>query len=1050
MRLMRLSCTYWILITFWAVPHLLFGQTGSARLAGRVTDPQGRVVPGAVVEAINNDTNVRTTTKSNEDGLYYLSALQPGEYRLIISKVGFKQIIEAGLALHTQDELSLNFRLQLGSVSETLTISGSYGNVPITDSPAVGILVDRNFVGNMPLNGRSLEDLIALAPGAVSANDRSGTFSINGQRTDANYFTVDGVAANTGMNEAQQGTAGVAPTQTALGTSQSLVPIDALDEFKIQTSTYSAEYGRQPGGQVEFRTRSGTNNWHGTVFDYFRNTVLDANGWFTKAAGIPQPPEHQNDFGGTFGGPLILPGIYDGKDKTFFFFSFEGLRLELPGFLQINVPTVAFRAAVPTTVQPFLNATPIPNGPNNEDPGCSPLPSCTAIFRAGIADPANINSFNLRLDHTFSKRLQMFARSAYTTSEVTTEQGGGNTNHRLVTSTTTLGGVLNLRSNLVNEFRSNYTRDLNESASAADTFGGAIPFPKSLVIPEQYAPSDGSSEVNVGVNLTGMDFIPIPTLDSFSDEQSSFNVVDGLSLAVGTHQLKFGGDFRNLRPPHVPVEYGAFWGFTSIADVQNSVLSQALIEVQARSRPSFDNLSLYFADHWKMQSNLTLDYGLRWEFNPPMGYPPHLFPLAVTQIANLSTLQIGPAGTPLYHTRYSNFAPRFGLAYQVPGLASHPLIVRGGGGLFYDTGQSESEQSLQSWPFFALAQLNSIPLPASPSTFAPPPLAPPVAPYQFTVQVVDPHLKLPYTWQWSIGLDFNLAKKNVLSASYVGNEGRRLLLTQYFQGGELNPQFQGGIDLLSAEGWSTYHSLQVRDQGYITNGLEVLASYTWSHAVDITSSDAANVPPQVGNSDNDVRQVFNVALNYQIPGSSRNRWTKAFSRGWLLAYRFSAQTGYPFDVDQGAYDFEGSFIPFSPQLVPGVPIYLHDVDGVPGKWRLNPAAFSPVPTDPTTGAPLAPGVGRNYFHGPNFWNLNTALERTFSIREPLKLLFRAEAFNIFNHPNFGGISNFLGSANFGEAEALQTIGTANAIGSTNPLYSTGSPRSLQLSLKFQF
>src|SRR5712692_1390825 len=306
------------------------GQTETATLSGLITDPQGKVVPGVAVEVTNVDTNLTVHQSTNSAGLYVAVGLKPGRYRVSVTKEGFRRIDLTALVLNVQDVLSRNFQLQLGPVMASITVVADSANVNTTDG-AVGTVVDRQFAENIPMNVRSFQSLIQLAPGvALTANNGNdtGQFSVNGQRPNANYWTVDGASANIGISASAtpgSGIAGTLGSTSVLGGTNSLVSVDALQEFRIQTSTYAPEFGRTPGGQISIVTRSGTNQFHGTAFDYLRNDALDANDWFngfTNNPPLPKAEERQNDFGGTFSGPIV-------KGKTFLFFSYEGLRLRL-------------------------------------------------------------------------------------------------------------------------------------------------------------------------------------------------------------------------------------------------------------------------------------------------------------------------------------------------------------------------------------------------------------------------------------------------------------------------------------------------------------------------------------------------------------------------------------------------------------------------------------------------------------------------------------------------------------------------------------------------
>ncbi len=322
-----------LLVSFTTVVH---AQSTNASLTGRITDIAKALITDAKVAAISNSTNVRYETTTNGSGEYHLANLPPGLYRIEIEKSGFKKIIKPDVILHVQDALELDFEMTVGSVSESITVEA--GAPPVnTESATVSTVVDRTFVENLPLNGRSFQTLITLTPGVVLTatgfNDQ-GQFSVNGQRADANYFTVDGVSANfgvTGFIAMMQSASGTLPALSASGGTNSLVSVDAMQEFRIQTSSFAPEFGRTPGGQISIVTRSGTNAFHGTLFEYFRNNSLDAKDWFVNFNGLAKPEERLNDFGGVLGGPVI-------KDKTFFFFSYEGQRLRQPSSLQTVVP----------------------------------------------------------------------------------------------------------------------------------------------------------------------------------------------------------------------------------------------------------------------------------------------------------------------------------------------------------------------------------------------------------------------------------------------------------------------------------------------------------------------------------------------------------------------------------------------------------------------------------------------------------------------------------------------------------------------------------------
>jgi hypothetical protein len=445
---------------------------------------------------------------------------------------------------------------------------------------------------------------------------------------------------------------------------------------------------------------------------------------------------------------------------------------------------------------------------------------------------------------------------------------------------------------------------------------------------------------------------------------------------------------------------------------------------------------------------MTIDFGIRWEFNPVPGAADGKYPLALTT-GNLAMAQLAPQGTPQYHTSYDNFAPRFGFAYQINSLQSHPLVVRGGFGVFYDTGQNFGSAGYTGYPFIDFNVLSNVTLPAQQSELQPPPLNSPLVQPYGPLLLNDPALRLPYTEQWNLSVSQGLSSRNTLTVSYVGNGGRKLIyVQQFYDASSINPAFSE-LSVTRNGASSAYNSLQVQDQGYIAPGMQLIASYTWAHAIDDVTSDTPVIPLLRGNSDNDIRNLFNLALNYQPPGVSANRLVRSVSRGWALNTRFTAQSGIPLDVFQDEYFIEpGSTVDIvRPDLARNVPSVLHNA-GDPFEWALNPAAFLPIPVNPD-GSPTRQGtLPRNYIHGPGFWNLTLAAQREFPIKEQLRLLFRVEAFNLFNHPNAGMPDVCLcDGTSFGIIGANTST---HGVGVPNPLYATGSPRSLQLALKLLF
>ena len=401
-----------------------FSQTDTATISGYVTDQSGAVISGAAIRLTNVGTNIDVQQSSNGSGLYVFTNVKPGQYRIVVQKERFREIALTDLTVNVQDLLSRNFRMQVGAVGESITVSGNTAYLN-TGSGTVSTVVDQQFVGNMPLNGRSFQSLIALTPGVVfvSSDLTNDQFAVNGQRPDTNYFVVDGVSANFGIApDSQIGPtlAGTTPAFTSGGGTNGLVSVDAMQEFRVQTSTYAPEFGRTPGAQVSIVTKSGTNQFHGSAFDYLRNDDFDARNWFDVPP-LPKPPLRQNDFGGTLGGPLK-------KDQLFFFFSYEGLRVLFPQTASSDFYTESARQSVAQVYKPYINALPLPTAPPL-DPTCDNVTNpCIAPLAVAYSDPSTLNATSLRMDYKVNQRMNLFGRYDHAPSQDSTrywEEGGG-------------------------------------------------------------------------------------------------------------------------------------------------------------------------------------------------------------------------------------------------------------------------------------------------------------------------------------------------------------------------------------------------------------------------------------------------------------------------------------------------------------------------------------------------------------------------------------------------------------------------------------------------
>ena len=1082
------SCFLLLLVSLAANSAL--AQLETATVSGQVVDPSGLSIIGAQVKLVDIDRDTTTGAATNASGLYTFPSVRPGRYRMEVKAAGFKVVNVTGLVVNVQDHLEQNFKLALGSVSESVTVEAGSSLVD-TESAAVSTVVDRQFAENLPLNGRSFQTLIQLTPGVVlttSSYASDGQFSVNGQRADSNYWMVDGVSANIGVSSspgsgASDTLSGSLGGFSAQGGTNSLVSVDAMQEFRIQTSTFAPEFGRTPGGQISIVTRSGTNQWHGTAFDYFRNDVLDANDWFNTSVTPPLPKaeERQNDFGGVLGGPII-------KDRTFFFFSYEGLRLRLPQTALTVVPDLNARQspnAVPT-MQPFLNAYPLPNGPEILDQNGNP--TGTASLNASYSNRSMLDAASLRIDHKLNGKLTLFGRYNYAPSELVTR---GSSNYALNgldtipirTQTATVGATWAASPFLVNDFRANYSRVSASQTTSLDKFGGAIPFDSSAVpLPSPYT----SQNSELGFQIYGMGTNSfLDTGGGMSDLQRIVNLVDSVSLQKSSHALKFGADYRRLTPVVAPPPYSQDAILYSLADAQSGQLGDTTGYVQLESAGQvpliLQNFSLFAQDTWRVRPRLTLTYGLRWDvdFTPKTSSGPSL--PAVVNFNDLSTLALAPLGTPVFSTRYGNLGPRLGVAYQISQKAGWERVLRGGWGIFYDLATTQLHPLNSYYPFGNNNYANPVlggqfPLPAS--SAAPPP----ISAVNTDIEALDPNLNLPYTQEWNLALEQSLGGVQSLSASYVGARGRRLLLTESIY--EPNPNV-AGVNLVGNYGTSDFDALQLQFRRRLSRGLQALASYQWGHSIDTGSTGAGGLvfgdfySPQAGAnanrgpSDFDIRHSASLALTYEVPAPKANGIADALVRHWSIDNVFQIRSALPVDVNYLDFYYIGSDnATVRPNVVPGEPFYLYGAQcaaafqaagvlpsgGVcPGGKGFNPAAFILPPTDPVTGLQTQGDLGRNALRGFGAWQWDFAVHRDFPIGDALKLQFRAELFNVLNHPNFGPPESVLGISNFGLA--YQTLaqslnggfsGTNSGSGGFSPLYQFGGARSVQLALRLTF
>ncbi len=1050
----------WLAPVLTMTASLALGQ--NAEVSGLILDPSHLGVGGAEVTIRNEKTGGRRTTKSNESGFYSLPTLNPSEYRLTIRATGFDTIVREGIMLEVGESARIDFTLRIGDSRTVVTVSGGPPLIN-TENASLGTVIDRDTIDQMPLNGRGIQTLIELSPGVVTVPvtvASPGQFAVNGQRSDANYFTVDGVSANFAVTTALSSNPSVAqgegsigpgsatiPANNFLGTFSNLVSPEALQEFQIQTSSFAPEFGRAPGAQISLVTRSGTNRYSGSLYEFLGNDKTDANDWFLNQQALPKPPLRFNDFGGVLGGPFWIPRLYDGRNRTFFFLSLEGTTLLEPQpVFSFAVPTLQARQDAMPSVAALLNIYPLPNrsyGPGG-DPGF-------AYFAGSSSLPQAQRSFGLRLDHTFNDRLTAFVRynQAPAAKQGIAQSTADIGKYSIATETLTFGLTHALSPNIVNEIRLNGSRQDGSQRYSVDSGAGAQTPQPSLLLPRGYSFADSNLDVIL---------LPAPNVYiglEATNATRQLQAVDNFSWSIGAHQLKFGLDYRwfsqELTAPRVfnVLLFLSLYGPTGAynGNIYNGILA---FENAPRTAFVLTALSAYAQDTWKAGRAITITYGLRWEVDPsPYVSAGQALILQGTSSTNPALTELVPNGKGFYPTSWKDFAPRLGVAWQLRDSTTRKTVFRVGAGRYFDLGQGYFEIPFGGGGTLGYVNQPLGSIPSGPAT--------PSSPVGGAIVAAHDY-QLPNTWEWNATLEQAIGQQT-FSVGYVGAVGRHLLAWSYgpvnqYPGSSLLSQF------ISSDADSSYNAMQVQFNRRLSKRLHVLTSYTWSHSIDDLSNDqpTENIlnigvpsvdPRERGSSSFDVRHALNGSLIAALPSPHEGVAGMLF-RNWSANTIFFARSALPIDLLADNFGHR-------PNLVPGQPLYLYG-SAFPGGKSLNKAAFS-VPPSGENG-----DLGRNVLRGFGAWQCDFALHREFRLSEKMFLQFRAEAFNVFNHPNFSDPSDpgFPGSVvlapelptgqPFGQstqmlASGLSSTGVLNQL---SPLFQIGGPRSLQFALRLQF
>ncbi len=995
----------------------------SARVVGTVRDPSGGGVAGAAVRAVSEATGLAWEAVTGPDGGFALDFVPPGNYTVRAAAADFRPAEARGVRLTVNATQRVDLTLSLAPLEQR---AEARARAPLveTETSETGAVIGERLIRNLPLNGRDFLQLARLAPGVSRSLDvpssPSGPFHVNGQRDLSNHILIDGVSVNAGGSS--RGRISLSPgSDTAAGqsgSSLSLISIDGLAEFKVQTQLYSAEFGSYSGGIVNVTSKSGANDVHGSAFEFLRNSALDANNFFFNANGQPKTPARNHLFGASAGGAVR-------RDRTFYFATFEGLRQRLGVSSNGRVPSRAARAGAPPVVRGLLDLYPLPTGPDN--------PDGTAPYFAASSNLVGETTFSVRLDHRLTPRDDLFGRYSFSDSlgDIRNFYLNFLTHNRSRLQNATLAWV---RPN--HEARFGFVRSANATLGELDGFGGARP-----------APLDAEGNATLpGILIFSLPFA-VAHNPPFIQNNNLFSASDNATLVRGRHQLRFGGWIRrvqgniNLKP----LSSGVYF-FDTVDDILANDPSFFFNQVALTGFGiRFTNIAFYAQDDWAVAPRLKLNLGLRYELNTVPGE-------AHGRFSPFRNGTLGRTGDPLHNGDYNNFAPRFGFAWQP--ASDGRTVVRGGAGVYYDLPTLNAFQPALGPPFkitnFLLGTKfgGDVRVPVDPALL---PSAITGKPPFGSANVYDPeNFRTPYTYHYNLTVQRELDPYTLVQAGFAGALGRRLIRFR-----PINPlpavpypDFSpGALELIETTAASSYHALQVHASRRLHRGLELLASYTWSHSLDdvsngtgtsvsssFTGSNPDNLRAEHASSDFDLRHNLSLGFSYRLPVS-----------GVTLMGLFSAQTALPYtpllgrDVagngDQNAANNQ------RPNLVAGEPLYATST--APPFRVANPKAFA-VPADGTYG-----DAGRNILRATGMHQLDLGVRREFRLAERLGLQTRAEFFNLFNHPNFAtpaASGNHLLTA--GSAFGLsQQMASEAAGGFLGPLFQSGGPRSIQFGLK---
>jgi hypothetical protein len=982
------------------------GAQSSAALQGQVFDAAGVVLPGAIIRLHNDETGFDRSTDSDAEGRYHLGAIPAGSYEVTTSFPGFKSVVIAALTFEVGRTVVRDIRLEVGDISQSVTVTGE---VPLVDraTTSVGHVVTAGTVQEIPLNGRHFTDLALVVPGSVAPSQAGfsarpirgvGTLAFNtaGNREEAVAFQVNGVTTN----NLTFGSLGFQP------------PLDAIREFRVDNSVFAAEHGHVSGAVVNLVTRSGTDQFHGSVFEFLRNDALDARNFFETTSSDPSPfTRHQ--FGGAVGGPLV-------RDRAFFFATLERLRQREN--LTVNSLVLSDEQRRSTDNPMIRRLIELIPPANVVDAGGTPR----FVGSAPASVDNDIWSAHLSLKLGDRDRLEAFIGSQWIeTLEPTT---AGNTipgfGHVLDTSR----GLLT-----INETRIIGDATVNEARVGLSSLEGTAT-PSATLNPADFGIGNGVTvpiglpQISVagGLNLGGPAGFPQGRDDAL------YVFANTVSSRAGRHSMKLGAEYRRFVNDNFAQGTGAF-NFPTVAAFMSGQANAFSITLgERRNHIRQSALGVFFQDAVTVRSNLTVDVGLRYEWHMTPTERDDRF--VVFDAASESLLRVGVDVDEIYKQNNRNVEPRVGIAWDLSAVGS--TVVRAAYGWSVDEPSTTAVRDTTANPPFAtpLAASDSIDLGRAIERARPAGLSP---------ATVEPALRNASLQSWNVNVQQQLTSNLAVMAGYFGSHGSNLRISRNLNqpvngvrpfsalspGSPILPGAPlGNITQVESSGYSNYHGLWLSAKKRLGRGLQFDSSYTWSKSLDTNSlnslgfavQNSYDIPNQYGLSDFDARQRFVLCATYELPFAGH-----VLVRGWQVVAMVQSQSGNPVNLVTGNSTLNGIPNTVRPDITGPVRI-IGSVD----QW-FDTSAFEAVDH--------FGNLGRNVIIGPGFNNTDLSVVRNMRFGKRIRLQVRADVFNLFNHANFGSPGDVVGSPTFGKITRTRlTTGEA------------GSSRQIQLAARLTF